>query len=122
MKWHVFKNDDPSTWPQINCPMIVVREYSPINIHILICEWDDKLNKFIENKDHYYNFQECFYSYVGYIPSGYKTHHLIRCLNDNNCKIGCADDGYCMYDFCKCEQQSTVNEYEIETKRIWRDF
>jgi len=64
----------------------------------------------------------CCYAYIGYAPSEYKTHEVLKCADDSNCKIGCEDDGYCMYDFCNCEQQRRVNEYTIEEKAIWKEF
>ena len=123
MKWHLYKKDDPNTWPKIDCPMVVYKEYSKDNVTIVVCTWDKKFNKFYENAEHhYYNFSECYYAYIGYVPSGYKTHKVLKCMDDSNCKIGCCDDGYCMYDFCECEQQREINEYEIETMRIWKEF
>lgn len=123
MKWHLYKRDDINTWPQIDCPMVVYKEYGENNIEIMICAWDNLHSQFYEyNDDHYYNFAECYYSYIGYTPSGYKTHKVLKCMDDRNCKIGCEDDGYCLYDYFKCEQQREVNEYEIEKKRIWKEF
>ena len=123
MNWYVFNREDPETWPELNCPMLV---YYDLLDTLYICKWDNDINKFFEEVDcdkrFLHHFKECFYSYIGYIPNGYKVLHPVRCLNDDNCKIGCADDGYCMYDFCKCEQQKVINEYVVDTKRIWKEF
>lgn len=123
MNWHLYKRDDPNTYPQIDCPMVVYKEYSEDTTTIVVCTWDQALCKFYEDSDsHYYNFDECYYAYIGYVPSGYKIHKVLKCMDDSNCKIGCEDDGYCMYDHCECEQQRKVNEYEVSIKRIWKEF
>ena len=122
MKWHLYKRDDPSTWPTIDCPMVVYKSYSKNNTTMTVCIWCKKFDKFYEKTDHYYNFNECYYAYIGYVPCGHKTHKLLKCIDDVACDIGCADDGYCMYNHFKCEQQKEVNEYEIEEKRIWKEF
>ena len=123
MNWHLYKKDDPNTWPQIDCPMVVYKEYGPKNITTIVCVWDKQRNAFYEKEDHhYYNFGECYYSRITHVPNGYKTHEVLMCADDSNCKIGCDDDGYCMYDFYNCEQQRRVNEYEIENKAIWKEF
>ena len=125
MNWRVYKRDDPSTHPEIDCPVLLCRHYTS-TMTLAVHYFDKERNKFYENDGGIYRwyktYDECFYTYITYIPNGYKVYKPIRCLNDDNCKIGCADDGYCMYDFYKCEQQVVVNEYEIETKRIWKDF
>ena len=126
MKWHVFKKDDPNTYPEFDCPMLLCKSYSDTNITLGVHCFDNKQKSFYE-KDGisgrwYKAYNECFYSYIGYIPNGYKVYNPIRCINDTNCPIGCADNGYCLYDFCSCEQQVVVNEYEVEVKRIWKEF
>ncbi len=123
MKWSLYKRDDTNTWPQIDCPMVVYKEYGKNTTTIIVCTWDKQFDQFYEDGDsHYYNFDECYYAYIGHVPSGYKTHRVLKCIDDISCKIGCNDDGYCMYGHCECEQQREVNEYEIEEKRIWKEF
>lgn len=120
MKWHLYKGDDPNTWPQINCPIILCQDdklmsylyYWDVDEH---CFFNKRSIRGIKPK-------ECYYAYIGYIPKGYKTHKVIKCKNDRNCPIGCDDNGYCMYDFYNCEQQVHVNEYSIEEKAIWKEF
>lgn len=119
MKWHLYKADDPNTWPKIDCPMLVY--FSDGGNLSLDCYWDNEENYFVDDYG-CIEVDECYYSYIGYVPSGYKTHKVLICTDDSNCKIGCDDDGYCMYDFYKCEQQKEVNEYEIELKPIWSEF
>ena len=83
--------------------------------------WDNEEKYFVDDCGGL-EADECYYAYIGYVPSGYKTHKVTKCMDDSKCKIGCEDDGYCMYDFHKCEQQREVNEYTIEEKRIWKEF
>ena len=28
MNWHLFRKDNPNTWPEIDCPMLVYRAYN----------------------------------------------------------------------------------------------
>ena len=117
MKWHLYKRDDPNSWPKIDCKFIVYDS----NQNILVCSWNNDRKMFFTpmcwcEKDEYY------YAYIAYVPSEYQVHELTKCADDSNCKIGCCDDGYCMYDFCDCEQQRKINEYTIKEKRIWKEF
>lgn len=125
MVWHVFKYDDPSTWPKIDCPMTVVREYSPTNISIHTCKWDNDINKFVGHDDkHYYGYRECYYSYITYIPDGYNVHNPIKCMYIKGyCPYGHDDDGYCLCDKdFKCAWQKIVNEYDIIPKSVIKEF
>lgn len=120
MNWRLFKKDDPDTWPEFDCPIVVSKIYGEtISVHV--SKWDNKLHKFYDEDGHYYNYDECYYSYITYIPKGYKVYHPVRCKNDDNCKIGCNDNGYCIYD-CECEQRFVVSEYEIIPKLIVKEF
>lgn len=121
MKWHVYKKDDPNTWPQIDCPMLVYGGVPFYREVLDTVDWDNVSKMFVWQKERL-SFEECYYAYIGYVPSGYKTRKVLKCMDDSNCKIGCEDDGYCMYDHCECEQQREVNEYSIEEKRIWKEF
>ena len=124
MKWRLYKKDDPNSWPQIECPMVVYcpfRQYHDSEHIIFMCRWDNDRKQFFTPKK-WWDEKELYYAYVGYVPSGYKTHEVLKCMNDDDCKIGCDDNGYCMYDFYKCEQQRRVNEYTIEEKAIWKEF
>lgn len=122
MKWHVYKKEDSSTWPRIDCPMLLVSKYGLWNA---IYAWNDIKhcfqNKFTE--DNYADIVECYYAYIGYVPSGYKTHYPIVCTCQD-CPQGYDDNGYCMdYDndyACGCKKE--VAEYSIEEKRIWKEF
>lgn len=119
MKWHVYKKDDPNTWPQIDCPMVVY--FAGSGGMSLDFYWDNEENYFVDDCGGL-EVDECYYAYIGYVPSGYKTHKVLRCMDDSNCKIGCEDNGYCMYDGVKCAQQREVNEYSITEKVIWKEF
>ena len=124
MKWYVFKESDPDTWPKINCPMVVFKEYSPSTVHMSVCKWDDKLNEFFEDDGHHYKFKACFYSYIGYQPYIEKELHPIACGHTKDfCPYGHDDNGYCMCDDdFKCEHQIAKTEYALGMKRIWKEF
>ena len=121
MTWHLYKKDNPNTWPKIDCPMIVCFQKSlndEMELHM--CK------KFVKGFG-IFMFQdggtcgvECYYAYVGYVPSGYKTLYPVKCMKKG---MRCADDddGYCMFEN-KCEFAKTVPEYAIEEKRIWKEF
>lgn len=123
MNWHLFKNDDPNTWPEIDCPMLV---YSESWCEFYICKWNHDLSKFIEpNKKLIHFWAECYYMYIGYAPCGYKVFNPIICENEKHGHT-CDeyDDGYCMYRGLHpdCEYQKEINEYSVEEKRIWKEF
>ena len=123
IKWTLYRKDDPSTWPKIDCPMLVYKCYGENNEVLSICTWCTHFKQFYNKPNgHYYKYDECYYAYIGHVPCGYITHKVLKCEDDIACKIGCSDDGYCMYEICDCEQQREVNEYEIEEKRIWKEF
>ena len=122
MNWHLYKRDDPNTWPKIDCPMVVCLYHPNGEMNLWICKWNRNNNWFIREEVVNFYTKECYYAYIGYIPSGYKTHEVLKCMDDSNCKIGCEDNGYCMYYEFECEQQRKVNEYSIEEKRIWKEF
>ena len=74
MKWHVFKKDDPNTWPELDCPIVTYKENEDDfdGMMFLICKWSPTLKTFVEYYDGYimpYEFDECFYSYIGYVPA-----------------------------------------------------
>lgn len=123
MEWHLYKPNDPNTYPKIDCPMVIYfKSCRSGEMGLRICK------KYISGvgvfmlQDGGTICTECYYAYIGYLPSGYKTHEVLKCVDDSNCKIGCEDDGYCMYYEFECEQQRKVNEYSIEEKRIWKEF
>lgn len=120
MKWHLYKKDDPSTWPQIDCPMLVYFPESGGSLTIDVY-WN--------NEDQYFADEygildfDFYYAYIGYVPSGYKELYPTKCTCDKRCKYGFDDDGYCMSDRTfACEYKRDVAEYEIEEKRIWKEF
>lgn len=121
MKWHLYKKDDPNTWPKIHCPMVLCENEKVMSY---LYYWDNDENCFFNRRSvRGYDFKECYYAYIGCVPSGYKTHHPIICICDN-CPQGYDDNGYCMdYDneyVCGCKKE--IAEYEIEEKRIWKEF
>lgn len=120
MDWKLYKKDDPNTWPQIDCPMIV---YWDGKIMSCVYSWDNDKHCFVDDRViGNWDFEACYYLRITYVPNGYKTHETIKCGDDSSPRCSGEDDGYCMYDHCECQQQRKVNEYEIEMKRIWKEF
>lgn len=123
MNWHVFKIDDPSTHPDIDCPMVVYRPYTScftLDIHY----FDNEQKKFYQKEGGsgrwYKAYDECFYFYVGYIPYIEDEYHPIKCnKKDELCEY--EDDGYCLCEN-KCGYQKIVTEYALGYKRIWKDL
>lgn len=127
INWKVFKRDDPRTYPEIDCPMLVLLN----DITVVTCKWDNS-SKMFYNDELVFD-DGCFYAYLSHIPDTYKTHHTVHCgyVDENGdecaCPYGFDDNGYCMCDDgFKCEHQVVWNEYEIIyeiiTKRIWKEF
>lgn len=118
MNWHLYKKDDPNTWPKIHCPMVLCQDEKVMSF---LYFWDNDENCFFNRRSvRGYNFNECYYAYIGYVPSGYKTLYPTRCIKKG---IRCADedDGYCMFE-SPCEFAKEVPEYKFEEKRIWKEF
>ena len=123
MNWHVYKKEDPNTWPQIDCPM-VVHGGVPFYRNLLdIFKWDNTAKNFIYYDKRVMSVEDCYYAYISHVPSGYKTCHPIICTC-KNCPEGYDDNGYCMdYDNeYACGYKQEVSEYSIEEKRIWKEF
>lgn len=132
MNWHLYKKDDLRTWPEIDCPMLVYYIYDNGHKRLFLCKWNVEHNSFINYKhDEWIKeilppMQECYYKYIGYVPDGYKTHSPTLCDNEGHNSHLCDeyDNGYCMdrgYHI-DCPYKIKWNEYEIETKRIWKEF
>lgn len=122
MNWKLYRKDDPNTWPEIDCAMVV---YDDAYCDFYICKWNNEFKKFVEPEKkivHYW--KECYYKYIRYIPNGYKTIKAKKCtLYRGACAY--EDDGYC-FDapegtdcmFCK-----EVTEYHLcDNKIIWKEF
>lgn len=125
--WHVYRKDDPNTWPKIDCPMLIYVKYGEETEFLHICIFDKRFKKFygissLKNADHAFAFAECYYQYIGYIPNGYKAIETKKCIL---CKGTCEyeDDGYCVDApedkdciFCKEVTEYSLNDF----KRIWK--
>ena len=127
MKWYVYKKDDPSTWPEIDCPLLVCVNHGECSDFLIVSWWDNKCERFLDTiHGEEVNVDECFYAYIAYVPQGYKTHKVSKCVDDAKCPYGCNDNGYCMYDELtqsdRCGSKMFVNEYEIEMEKIWKEF
>lgn len=121
LNYHVFKIDDPDTWPDVDCPILV---WKPNCNWPNIYQWDPKAHVFLNDYDTYYP-SKCLYVYITYMPYVEKELHPIkcRCGSEDFCKLGFEDDGYCICDDgFKCELQYVANEYVIGMKRIWKDI
>lgn len=122
MKWHVFKRDDPSTYPEVDCP-VVVRD--DLMDKLYICRWDNNISKFYEKTDDgkklLHCFKECFYAHIGYLPYIEKEYRPVKCGMDLPRCVH-YDDGYCMSENKKCKSAKVVTEYALGMKRIWKDF
>lgn len=121
MIWHVFKIDDPETYPDMNCPMIVCQ--SPDDWPE-IYQWDNIEHVFI-NDYQTKKLNRCFYSYVGYLPYIERELHPVvcGCSSDFTCPYGSDDNGYCLFDDdFKCGFMKPKTEYSIGYKRIWREW
>ena len=122
MEWHLYKKDDRNTWPKYDCPVLIANKHG---LWAATYVWNNIKhcfhNRFTE--DNYADIVECYYAYISYVPSGYKTHHPTICTCEN-CPECYDDDGYCMdYDneyVCGCKKE--IAEYSIEMKRIWKEF
>ena len=125
MKWHLYKKDDPNTWPQIDCPMVVYypyKQYYDSADCIILCCWDNDRDCFYTATESW-DKRELYYAYIGYVPSGYKTCYPVVCTC-KDCPEGHDDNGYCMdYDNdYACGYKKEVPEYGIEEKAIWKEF
>ena len=122
MDWQVFKREDPSTWPEFDCPVLVCKNFDDDDYYFARAKWDNELKRFIGDGSSSWN--ECYYSYITYIPKGYKVYHPVKCIYvKGRCPYGHDDDGYCMCDEdFECKWQKLANEYEIMPKLIAKEF
>ena len=123
MVWHIYKKDDPSTWPKMDCPILI---YDEVWCEFHICKWNHIISKFFEPKEHLlHHWKECYYQYIGYVPSGYREVKIKKCGLWPDYKCEYSDDGYC-FDLPKhlnCENSVEVMEYMVnDNKRIWKEF
>lgn len=123
MKWHLYKSEDSNTHPKIDCPMVVYGG-APFYRNLLdIFKWDNNAKNFIYYDKRVLSVDECYYAYIGYVPSGYKICYPTKCMRERDDRCGFDDDGYCMSDETyACEHKQNVAEYSIEEKRIWKEF
>ena len=122
MNWHLYRKDDPNTWPKIDCPIVV---YDDTYCDFYICKWNNEFKKFVEPEKkivHYW--KECYYGYIGYIPNGHKAVKVKKCtLCRGTCEY--EDDGYCFDapEGTSCMFCEEVTEYSLDdNKIIWKEF
>ena len=98
------------------------KQYHDSQENLFICYWDNDRKQFYTptkwcDKDEYY------YTYVAFVPSGYKTVWPVKCTKGRNCcEDGYDDEGYCMADNLECKFAQEVPMYDIEKKTIWKEF
>jgi hypothetical protein len=121
MNWRVFKRDDPDTWPELDCPLLVCWTNGD-DYRLYNAKWDSEDKKFIRDlKWIVFQKGDVFYTYIGYIPYIERELHPRKCgKGDRMCAY--EDDGYCIGDSCECEHIKFVTEYSIGHKRIWKEF
>jgi len=127
--WHLYRKDDPNTWPEIDCPMLVCRWFNDTFYELKIMYWEQDKRQFYyanHSMERYYcEEDELYYLYVGYIPNGYKAIKIKKCgvWSDTRCQY--ADDGYC-FDLPRhlnCKHIVEVTEYSLnDNQRIWKEF
>lgn len=117
MNYKVFNFNDPSTWPELNCPLLV---FFTNDDWPLILQWDNESRCFVDNHHSYYPTQ-CFYKYIGYMPYIEKELHPAKCKED---RYLCShyDDGYCLGEDTKCKSIEMVTEYMLGSKPIWKEY
>lgn len=117
MDWNVFKLDNPETWPQVDCPILVCQSV----VDWPETYWWNKDKHTFENDYREKKFGKCFYAYIGYLPHIEKECHPIKCgMNLPRCAH--YDDGYCMSENKKCKSAKVTTEYSLIMKRIWKEF
>lgn len=116
MNYKVFNFNDQSTWPELNCPLLV---FLTNDDWPRILQWDNEEHCFVDDHRSYYPTQ-CFYKYIGYAPYIEMELHPMKCAKeDGRCEYD--DDGYCLCNK-KCEYKKKVTEYSLGSKSIWKDF
>lgn len=121
MNWRVFKRDDPSTWPEIDCPMLICWTNGD-DYRLYNAKWDSEDKQFIRDlKWIVFQKGDIFYTYIGYIPYIEKECHPAKCKGD---RYLCSeyDDGYCLGDDLGCKCMEVVTEYSLGYKCIWKEF
>ena len=117
MNWKLYKKDDPNTYPEIDCWVLACKTFGD-EFYLARCKWDNQNRCFVG--DGAGAWSECYYVYIGYIPSGYKTVKVTKCTREHRCEFDY--DGYCEYDGC-CEFVKEMNEYCLfDNKRVWKEF
>lgn len=120
MNWHVYKRDDPSTHPDIDCPMYVCWTNGE-RYRFYDARWDNEGKRFMHDwRWIWFEQGDIFYAYVGYIPFIEWECHPIKCnKEDSICEYD--DNGYCLCEN-SCNHQRHAIEYSLGYKRIWKKF
>lgn len=117
MNYKVFKMDEPETWPELNCPLLV---WKPNQEWPYIFQWDPKAQCFLDDRVTYRP-KMCFYKYIGYMPYIEKELHPYKC-KEGRYLCSNYDDGYCFGEDTKCRCIKEVTEYSLGSKPIWKEY
>lgn len=121
MNWRVYKHEDPSTYPEIDCPMYVCWTNGE-RYRFYDARWDNEGKHFMHDwRWICFERGDVFYAYVSYIPYIEKECHPAKCKGD---KYLCSDydNGYCLGDDRGCKCMEVTTEYSLGYKRIWKEF
>ena len=121
MNWKVFKKNDPSTYPEIDCPLLIYWTDGSREI-FYTAKWDAEDKEFVHDLRTIRFYKgDIFYAYLSYVPYIENEMHPAKCKED---KYLCShyDDGYCLGEDTKCKCIEEVTEYSLGYKRIWKEF
>lgn len=121
---HVFKRDDPSTYPEFDYPMLVYVEDKHGNFSLSVRTWNKEEKAF--NKFRGYTWflpmpdDVCFYEYITHVPYVEKELHPVKC-GANKPRCVHYDDGYCLANN-GCKSAKVVTEYLLGLKRVPKEI
>ena len=121
MDWKVFKKDDPSTYPEIDCPLLICWTNGEES-RFYTGNWDNEDKKFVRDLKWMFFYEgDIFYQYLSYAPFIERECHPAKCEDD---RYMCSnyDSGYCLGEDTGCRCIRIVTEYSIGHKRIWKEF
>lgn len=121
---HVFRRDDPSTYPELDYPMLVYTEGKDGNFGLSIRTWNKTEKAFNSFRGCTYVLPtldvQCFYEYITHVPYIEKELHPIKCLSSNP-RCCHYDDGYCMAKN-GCKSAKVVTEYMLGLKQVPKEI
>ena len=120
MNWKVFKRDDPSTYPELDCPLLICWT-NGMRHCFYTAKWDNRYKQFVRDLRQCVFYEgDIFYKYLAYVPYIENELHPIKCgKEDKRCEY--EDDGYCLYKL-QCKHQKDSTEYSLGSKPIWKEY